>query len=165
MNVTCSPHLLVVNRIITMAAAIANSFAHYLLHFRDYHLNVGEFRGQPLVLIRDRTESGQYTWRGITLDEEWDDLMGLQENVQAVLRDLVVQPPTVEDTWVRTIGHRCRRIVVSKYWGTGKLISGTGGRRVQARLPAPRGLGSPSPTPRSIASWNMKCSSMKTLTA
>ena len=101
-----------------MDAAIANSFEHYPLNYREYHLNVGEFRGQPLVHIRERTQRGQYTQRGIALnEEEWDDLMGLQENVQAALRDLVVQPPTAEDTWVRTIGHRGRRVVVSKYRG------------------------------------------------
>ena len=103
-----------------MDAAIANSFEHYPLNYREYHLNVGEFRGQPLVHIRERTQRGQYTQRGIALnEEEWDDLMGLQENVQAALRDLVVQPPTAEDTWVRTIGHRGRRVVVSKYRGAG----------------------------------------------
>ena len=95
-------------------------FDHYPLHYRSYYLNVGEFRGQPLVHIRERLDNGAYTRRGIALyEEDWGDLVALTEHVLAALRDLVTQPPNAEDTWAHTIGHRGRRVVVSKYRGAG----------------------------------------------
>ena len=99
-----------------------STFKHYSLYYRSYFLNVGEFRGQPLLHIRKRLDNGTYTRRGIALDEEeWGDLVGLNENVQAALRDLVIQPPNAEDTWTQTIGHRGRQLVDSKYRGAGYI--------------------------------------------
>ena len=47
------------------------------------------------------------------------DMVGMSEQVQAALLDLISQPAKAENTWSWPIGNRGRRIVVSRFRGAG----------------------------------------------
>ena len=74
----------------------------------------------PVIHIRERLETGRFTTSGITLDEEeYGVLMALGSSVLEALRQLVNGPPNAEGTWSRSIGDRGRRVVVSRFRGSG----------------------------------------------